>query len=237
MIDIIYGRDEQSGKLRLKTGSTRRMEGAEKSVPQSVSREHVLITIRDDSSIILKNLNIDNDTYVNGTAVEQKKIRKGDIIELGRDRYRLEWNVINPFIPTFIDISPLQFVWDAYQQEKISYQIKEKQFNVLKSLTSIITMSAFILGAVDIGMSGASLRVIIYIVAIGISIIFAVKSWIDASKMPQKYMDLDKRFKRKYLCPNPKCKHFMGFTDYELLSQNKKCSYCGATIIKHNNNT
>ena len=81
MIEIRCGRDEASGKLRLKTGDKQRLEGAEKSVPNSVSREHVLITINDDSSIVLKNLNVENDSFVNGTAVEQKKLKKGDYVE------------------------------------------------------------------------------------------------------------------------------------------------------------
>ena len=168
MIEIIYGREEASGKLRLKAGGKQRIEGEDKSVPKSVSREHVMITICDDSSVVLKNLNIENDTFVNGTAVEQKKIKKGDVIELGSDHYRLEWKVIEPFIPVFIDIRPLSAVWEAYQKEKMGYQIKEKRFNVLKSLTSLITMSAFIVGAVDFGVKGVSMRTIAY----GFAIIF-----------------------------------------------------------------
>ena len=235
MIEIKYGRDEATGKLRVNVGGKQRVEGAEKSVPKCVSREHVQIQICDDSSIVLKNLNIENDTFVNGTAVEQKKIKKGDIIELGSERFRLEWSFIDPLVPLFVDIAPLRAVWDAYQEEKMAYQIKEKRFNVLKSLTGLITMSAFIFGAVDIGMSGASLRVILYVLAIGISIIFNLKSWKDASSMPKKYMELDKRIKRQYLCPNPKCNHFVGLVDYEVLAQNKKCPHCGALYIKPNN--
>ena len=234
MIEIKYGRDEATGKLRLKVGGKQKNEGADKSVPQSVSREHVQISICDDSSIILKNLNIENDTYVNGTPVEQKKIKKGDVIELGSDHYRLEWNVIEPFIPLFVDITPLRAIWESYQKEKMEYQVKEKKFNAAKSFTSVLTMSAILVGAVDVGRSGISLRAIMYGIAICISIFFAAKSWIDASKMPKKYLDLEKRFKRQYLCPNPKCKHFMGITDYELFSQNKKCTHCGAIYIKHN---
>ena len=235
MIEIILGRDEATGKLRIKVGGKQRVEGAEKSVPKSVSREHVQISICDDSSIILKNLNIENDTFVNGTGVEQKKIKKGDRIELGSDLYHLEWSVIEPFIPLFVDLSPLQTIWENYMETKMGYQIKEKKFNVLKSLTGLATMSAFVIGAVDTGVNGASLRIILYGLAIAVSIFFAVKSWIDASKMPKKYQDLDKRFKRQYICPNSKCKHYMGMVDYEILSQNKKCPHCGAIYIKHNN--
>lgn len=237
MIEIKYGRDEATGKLRLKVGGKQKNEGADKSVPQSVSREHVQISICDDSSIILKNLNIENDTYVNGTPVEQKKIKKGDIIELGSDHYRLEWSVIEPFIPLFVDITPLRAIYETYQKEKMEYEVKEKKFNALKSFTSILTMSAIFVGAVDVGRSGISLRAIMYGIAICISIFFAAKSWIDASKMTSKKWELDKRFKRQYLCPNPKCKHFMGSIDYEVLSQNKKCTHCGAIYIKYNQNS
>ena len=235
MIEITYGREENHGKLRLKAGEKQRLEGADNSVPKSVSREHVMITICDDSSVVLKNLNIENDTFVNGTAVEQKKLKKGDVIELGSDHYRLEWKVIEPFIPVFIDISPLRAVWESYQKEKNSYQEWERKLNVLKSLTSLITMSAFVLGAVDIGNKGASLRIVAYGLAIIVSIFFAIKSWRDASRLPKKHQELDKRFKRQYICPNPNCRHFMGSQDYEILSQNKKCPYCGGLYIKENN--
>lgn len=232
MIDIKYGRDKATGKLRLMVNGKQRTEGGEKSVPLSVSREHIQVSVCDDGAIVLKNLNVENDTFVNGVPVEQKRIKKGDVIELGSDRYRLDWSMIVPFVPVFIDISPLHDVWEHYQEEKMGFQVKEKKFNVLKSLTSLITMSAFILGAVDVGVSGASLRVVFYAMAIGVSVFFAFKSWKDASSMPRKYVELDKRFKRQYICPNPACRHFMGITDYEVLSQNKKCPHCGAVFIK-----
>ena len=232
MIEVKYGRDQATGKLHIAVGGKQRAEGAEKSVPMSVSREHALITIGDDASIVLRNLNIENDTYVNGTPVEQKLLRQGDVIELGKEHYRLDWSMITPFIPVFIDISPLRHVWEDYQTKKMDYQIKEKKFNVLKSLTSLITMSAFILGAVDVGVSGASLRLVFYVLAISVSIFFTVRSWKDASAMPKKYHKLEKQFHRYYVCPNPKCRHYMGANDYEILSQNKKCPYCGGIYIK-----
>ena len=235
MIEITYGREETSGKLRLKASGKQRLEGEEKSVPKSVSREHVMISICDDSSVVLKNLNIENDTFVNGTAVEQKKLKKGDVIELGSDHYRLEWKVIEPFIPVFIDISPLRAVWEAYQEEKMRYQIQERRFNVIKSITSLITPLAIIMSFVNIGNLGMVLRVLLYGLLFCSSLFFQVKSWKDAERMLKKYQELDKRFKRQYICPNPNCRHFMGSQDYEILSQNKKCPYCGGLYIKENN--
>ena len=31
-----------------------------------------------------------------------------------------------------------------------------------------------------------------------------------------------------YICPNPKCKHFLGQQPYKVLRQNKNCPYCKA---------
>ena len=36
--------------------------------------------------------------------------------------------------------------------------------------------------------------------------------------------DIKKTFQQKYVCP--KCGHFMGFMDYDILTQSDACPYC-----------
>lgn len=52
-----------------------------------------------------------------------------------------------------------------------------------------------------------------------------------ASRLPKYMDDLDKVFHEDYVCPNPRCKHFMGYQPYCDLEKNHKCPYCGAKFI------
>ena len=31
---------------------------------------------------------------------------------------------------------------------------------------------------------------------------------------------------RHYVCPNPECRHFLGYQPYKLILQHKKCPWC-----------
>lgn len=227
MTEITIGRDGQTGKLRMTVGKQTSTFGEAGSVPRSVSQEHVRVTIGDDGSLVLTNLNPENDTYVNHRAVERKRISEGDRIVLGGEHYRLSWDMLKPFIPKMVDISALEQMWKDYQEQRLQMQIRERRFNTLRSATGLITMAAI---ALSIMTGRQSLWfIVLYVVAILISLAFTIKAWRDASAVPQKAQQLNRQFQHDYVCPQ--CGHFLGNQPYELLAQNGHCPYCKTQFI------
>ncbi|MDE5571694.1 MAG: hypothetical protein K2I86_06575 [Prevotella sp.] len=139
-MEILIGRDKETGKLRLTAGGKTVLWGTER-LPETVLEEHFKLTFANDT-IRLKNLNINAYTYVDGQAVENKKVGRQQTIELGASRYTFDWHALDEFVPPEADIRPLETVWTEYEDQNIALQIAERKFNTLRSTTGLITMVA-----------------------------------------------------------------------------------------------
>ena len=228
MVTIVIGRDHQTNQLYRKANGKVQLIKQEKPVPTSVSKEHVSLTITDDGKVVLKNLNVQNYTYVNMVGIESKLIREGDRIELGPGHYVLDWNIIKGFIPKFADIRPLKKVWEDYQGELMALTIKEKRFGILRGATGLITTAAVILGFVT-GRDNP-LFIVLYVVAGVISALFFIKAYSECDKAPKRAQEIKDAFPRKYVCPN--CGHFLENRPYDVLAQDTKCRYCQVIFKK-----
>ena len=221
-MEIIIGRNPQDKKLLLTVDG--KDQPTQISVPASVGPQHCKLEIK-NGQIRVKNLDVNNYTYINGQSVESKLITKNDKIELGSDHYVIDWNIFNPFMPA--DISHLKKVWEDYENGNIALQIKERKFNAIRSATGIFTMVAI---ALSIATGGKSKwYFVLYGAAILASVIFFVKAYLDSSKMPQKRLELTRQFQREYVCP--RCKHSMGNQPYDFVAQNTHCPYCKTEFI------
>ena len=78
MVTVIIGRDHRTNQLYRMANGKAQLIKQEKPVPTSVSKEHISLTITDDGKMILKNLNVQNYTFVNMVGVESKLIQEGD---------------------------------------------------------------------------------------------------------------------------------------------------------------
>lgn len=228
MTTIIIGRDTKTSQLRMTANGKSAVISGKENVPMGVGREHISITIDDEGSIVMQNLNIENDTYVNGIGVETKRLKNGDRIELGKDHYRIGWDVLQPFIPKYVDIRPLKDIWKEYQDKVLQMQIMERRSGVLRSATGLITMAAMVLG-VFTGRDNP-MYLTLYIIAGVVSTAFFVKAFLNSSKMPKMQLELRDSLPKKYVCPS--CGHFMGNQSYDILSQGKACPYCKAIYRK-----
>ena len=114
------------------------------------------------------------------------------------------------------DIRPLETIWNDFESKNISLQIAERKFNTLRSTTGLITMVAIALSIATVGKS--HWYILLYGIAIVVSVIFFVKSYLDSSKVPQKRQEMNKAFQREYVCPH--CGHFLGNQSYDILAQN-----------------
>lgn len=228
MVTVIIGRDHRTNQLYRMANGKAQLIKQEKPVPTSVSKEHISLTITDDGKMILKNLNVQNYTFVNMVGVESKLIQEGDRIELGSGHYVLDWNIIKSFVPKYADIRPLKKVWEDYQNELMDLNIKERRFGHLRSATGLITTAAVILGFVT-GRDNP-LFIILYVVAGVISAYFFFKAYSECDKTPKRIQEIKEAFPHKYVCPN--CGHFLDNRSYDILVQDGKCRHCQAIFKK-----
>ena len=224
---ITIGRDAQTSQLRINVEGKTTTIRAKENVPSGVSREHISITVDDEGQLTLENLNIGNDTFVNGLPIERKRIKEKDSIELGKEHYQLSWDDIAPFIPKYVNIKHLEEVWNDYQEQVLQMQIKERRSGVLRSATGLITMAAMLL-SIFTGRDNP-LFLILYIIAGVVSAAFFVKAYLDSAKMPRMQQEIRDGFPKKYVCPN--CGQFLGNLSYDIISKRTSCPYCKASLF------
>lgn len=227
-MELIIGRDAATSKLRVvdaKTGAVK-LYGQAGSVPMDVSRQHCEINVSNSGQISVKNLKAENITYVNGLEVLEKKLSKTDMLQLGRSRFTVDLStILNSQLPKEVDIRPLKRVWDEYHEEENQLGIKERRLNALSRVSGVFTMAAIASGFLLKGQDN-QLYYVLYGIAIILTLAFTVISYVNASRIPRKKEQLKEEFMKNYVCPNPDCHHFLGFTYYSVLSQNNCCQYC-----------
>lgn len=228
MLELIIGRDSNSGRLRLTVGGKSMVTGDANSVPKSVSHQHVNILVGDDGSILLTNLNIENDTLVNKRGVETKRIKQGDLIELGKDRYVLDWNILKPFIPVFVDISHLEGLFERYKEQKKKIDSHQR---LIGNLMSVPVGSGIIGGVMMKFLPGfESIGGIVTILS-GCAWLYGFYLRLTDNSQEKRELLLEK-LQHKCVCPNPNCGKYLGFQSYYLIKQAKVCPYCKAIFIE-----
>lgn len=231
-MEIIIGRNAQTGQLSLNMGTQIKNIGAPNSVPRSVSRRHCRIQVLPNGTYTIENLKMENDTFVNGSPIFTKTVTSSDVVELGGEHYKLDWSAINQLIeqstPKTADIRPLRRVWMRYEEETNAIQTDLARKNAIRGIAgalgtlSILTM--FIPGL------GTAPRVILMSIGLLITITMVVISYNDSKKAPVKRKMLQQKLRNNYVCPN--CKKFFNM-DYDLLTrQYDQCPYCKAKFIK-----
>lgn len=220
-MEIIIGRDQQTRQLSIVKDGVTKHYGQPGSVPMNVSRHHLSLQPIDEGKWKIKNLNEQNVTFVNGIAIESKNISVNDKVELGNSHYLLNWEALSEPKEETVDIRPLKIIWKEYDEKKFDSQIAERKFNAARSATGIITMLAI---ACSIILGHGPIYIILYALAIGISLAFTCLAYKKSTEVPKQQRELTKRFQQTYICP--KCGHFMGFQDYDILVQSDDCPYC-----------
>ena len=220
-MEIIIGRDQQTRQLCIIKDGNSRLYGQANSVPMDVSRHHISLVPAGSNKWQIKNLNEKNVTFVNGIAVENKIISESDKVELGNSHYLFSWAALQEPKEETVDIRPLKKIWNEYDEQRLEFQIAERKFNAARSATGIITMIAI---ACSLILGHGSIYLILYALAIGISVAFTYQAYKKSSDVPRQQREMNKDFQKRYVCP--KCGHFMGFTDYDILTQSDACPYC-----------
>ena len=218
--EIIIGREPSSRRLRIRRGEKAELHGAEGSVPRSVSREHIALKPMNDEKWQLRNLNEQNVTYVNGLAVESRVVSEQDRVELGAERYLLDWAAITGPKEELIDPTPLREVWAEYSEENARIRQRQKTTGLL---SSVPTVCFAVGGLVSRVMPEVRTMALIFTAIALIVTLYGVYHKLT-DKSEQETEAAKKRLIRNYICP--KCGKFMGYKDYEVLMHNDACPFC-----------
>ncbi len=220
-MEIIIGRDQNTRQLSVVKDGSSKLYGQPNSVPMDVSRHHISLQPAGNGKWQIKNLNEQNVTFVNGIAVESKTISERDKIELGNSHYMFSWSALQePKVET-VDIRQLKRVWDEYNSANIEIRKRQKNIGLLASIPIGITM----LGGLLSGVAPDDLKPFAYVftvIALIVMLYGFYRRFTDNSIEEQE--EIKKAFQRRYVCP--KCGHFMGFQDYDILTQSDACPYC-----------
>lgn len=220
-MEIIIGRDQNTRQLNVVKDGKSKLYGQPNSVPMDVSRHHISLQPAGNGKWQIKNLNEQNVTFVNGIAVESKTISESDKIELGNSHYLFSWSALQePKVET-VDIRQLKRVWDEYNNANIEIRKRQKNIGLLASIPIGITM----LGGLLSGVAPDDLKPFAYVftaIALIVMLYGFYRRFTDNSIEEQE--EIKKTFQRRYICP--KCGHFMGFQDYDILTQSDACPYC-----------
>lgn len=232
---LIVGREDGNlSRLSIKPGKDKRPEDfIETKVPASVSRGQLEIEINDDTgqmTIISKK----NVMFVNGRECDRKTVAPNDFVELGYEHWPLPLRQIyDTYAPKFYDLTPLRAVWNEYDNSVKEFKLKTARMNAWRMGVPILSTVAIAISLVscdDMTESQKSalmwFRIILYTVMIVVNIVFFV---IGMNRSKQNIIDEEERrvrFQRRYVCPA--CGHFMGQQPYDIVSQNKQCSWCRA---------
>lgn len=236
---ILIGKEPEQSRLLIAIKGTSQITtlGQIGSVPNSVSRckptegvAHCQIEIDLTGNMTLSNMKAQNVTYVNGAEIMSKRIDATSTITLGKDKYAIDLNailnaatnLISSIIPPEYSIKYLKDVWDEYSGSLKKIRIRQKNIGLLASIPFSFTMlgGALIAFVPEIQSFAKVFTAVAAIVMLyGLYKRFTDKSIEEIEQLKEKFQD-------KYVCPNPKCHHYLGEQTYKILKQNKNCPYC-----------
>ena len=239
MIEIVIGRDGTTSQLKLSVGQQAKSFGAQGSVPQTVSRQHCSLTVNENGTYTLKNLKLQNVTFVNGQQIDTKTITEKDSIELGPDKYLVSWNTLKSIMPAkaeVVSIKSLKKVWDNYQsaneQDVISQQqlnLKKQKQNLLRGLTGVFIPLAILL-SVFAGGKDNPVFIVLYSLPGIITLMMTIVQYNGIKQDEELYIarieekkERDIRFRRDYSCP--KCGKYLSMP-FDVLERYDSCPYC-----------
>lgn len=229
-MDAIIGRDGTTSQLNVAVNQKIYRFFTQGSVPTDVSRQHCIITTNDDGSYTIRNIKTSNATYVNGVEIEEMTVTDADRIELGRSRYLLNLrHIMGKILPQQndlpeFDITPLQKIWDDYNDNDMRLQKRQKRVSLLASVPMGLSMLGGIVSTFDTTLRPYA--VIFTIIALIVLSYGIYKRYSDDTSEKRQNLKID--FQLKYACPNPKCRHSLSNTPYPVLLNKGKCPYCKA---------
>ena len=210
----------------------------------AVSREHCWLTDNGDGTYTLQN-KCQQGTMVDGHKViktivtaetyiklsDTTTVKVADLLPLSQVASQPLQSVVQPTPPPQIpeySIKHLKSVWEEYHDKQLEIQRNQRSINLLRSASPMFTLGSGAIAtlAKTMGWGDAifGVTIVMTVVGLGLMIYSFVKGVND--KSIEEREEATEAFTRRYICPNPKCGHFMGNQSYHLVRQNKNCPWC-----------
>lgn len=263
---ILIGREPRQNQLAVSISGIGKvgMTGAVGSVPGCVSRwkdgtAHCQISIGQNGDMTLKNLKEANVTYVNGAAIISKRIDGNSNVELGKDHYAINVNMIlqaaskllpqvqqivqtpaaakpaTPLPPPAKEYSirHLEWIWNDYHNNTLRITKRRNKIGLLSRVPMLFTMGSGSLAAVASLQSwGSSIVVLTTALTVIGLVMFLYGLYMSyADKSIEELEQLKEGLEQHYVCPNPDCKRFMGVQSYNVIRKQKICPLCRCKYI------
>ena len=241
--EILIGREPEKGRLMIAVDVNGQHKavvlGDFKSVPDGVSRckpaegtAHCKITVDANGSVTVTNLKSANYTYVNNQGIATKRGVKTDAqLQLGVSKYPVSVNAIveaaKKLLPVPIkeySISHLKTVWDEYDTTMEEIQHRQHVRSKMSMLPIMISMAIGLLSSV-LGQYVNKNSWFGWLLAI-IPLLFYIRNFTRKDTSIEDRKAATNRLIDNYVCPNPKCHHYLGAQPYKVIRQNQNCPYC-----------
>ena len=243
---ILIGKEPGQGRLRVaiqglpKTG----VIGGAGSVPASVSRckpeegvAHCKITVAADGTMTVTNMKTQNMTYVDGMEVVSKRITTSSQVALGMDRYPISVAAILQVAEKLVPVPPkeysirhLEAVWEWYDHSLEEIDMEPVKKAKLQRLQSLLSQTGMFVALICGSIPNLPIPMELRFVFLGLALCLGIYLYISGNKledMRKKKKKLEKEMEKKYVCPNPECRHSLPTTKkYSMLVQDKGCPYC-----------
>lgn len=225
MMEIEFGRDGNTGKLKISCAG--KVINKDIPVDATVSRQHCRLIVSDSGEMTLCNLNPENETFLNGVSIGKKKFVLDDntVVILGNRGCKLPLKELLKeigFKQTY-SIAYLKKIVANYKEEKMKMQISLGRQNAMRGLMPAFMALGAILGFTDILPENA--KIIPSVFSFVFSGYFGYKGFISASNNPKRQMELDAKYHKECVCPNPDCKHFLP-GEYDDILRAGACPWC-----------
>lgn len=134
--------------------------------------------------------------------------------------------VQKPSTPTY-SIAHLEAVWDDYHETLLDIQRRQRTTTLLRSASPMFTMgSGVIAGIANSKNYDGVFWFTATLAVIGLILMFySFFKGLSDNSIDEKE-EATELFNSYYVCPNPKCHHFMGNQAYQIVSQHKNCPWC-----------
>ena len=258
---IFVGKEPGNGRLLVGiAGMSKTIAlGSVNSVPSCVSRlmngiGHCKIEVGYDGKLTVTNMKEQNVTFVNGAQIVSKRIDQFSRVELGKDHYPIDVNMVLHAAEKIVSVAAstgsvkpqperksysirhLKPIWNNYDQSIVALQIEQQQKGNQQRLTGILSQLGMLCVIIPSVLPQVPipdfLRVLLVVDAIGMSVYLYFKGKKPEELFIVKKKKLDEDFEHNYVCPNPDCHHFLENRKYSLLLQDGQCRYCKCKFIE-----
>ena len=218
----------------------------QQSIPinqKDVSHKHARLIIEDNYLIILEDCNSKNGTFVDLHKIIRKRVTLDTVIRLGEKTAVKISQLLPPALLEIIknkenekvrkDFLELEPIWDTYQQKKAEIEKRKNKGSFINRLPVYITLLTGIVMAYFRG----KIYAVIAVPAISFIVTSLVTRLIDKRNEKKRdlasleLIELDKQLKEVYLCPNPRCRAFLGIMPFSSLKRTGHCYRCNSKWV------